>query len=49
MTVVVHAQGLPQIEAFYGREQALAILANWPHQVSIPPRDPQTAKLVSST
>jgi hypothetical protein len=47
MTVVFYAQALPQIEAIYGREAALSILANCPHQVYFPPRDPQTAELAS--
>jgi len=47
MTLVLYAQALPQIEAIYGRETTLAILANCPHQVFFPPKDPQTAEHVS--
>src|SRR5262249_18558946 len=47
MTFVLYAQALPQIEAIYGREAALSILANCPHQVFFPPKDSQTAAHVS--
>lgn len=47
LTMLLYAQALPQIEAVYGREDALAILSNCSHQVFFPPRDPQTAELVS--
>ncbi len=47
ITMLLYAQAIPQIEAVYGREEALSILANCPHQVFFPPREPQTAELVS--
>jgi len=47
LTMVLYAQSVPQIEAVYGREEALSILSNCTHQVFFPPREPQTAELVS--
>ena len=44
---MLYAQALPQVEAVYGREDALSILSNCTHQVFFPPRDPQTARLLS--
>lgn len=47
ITMLLYAQAIPQIEAVYGREDALAILSNCSHQVFFPPREPKTAELVS--
>lgn len=47
ITAVLYTQALPQVEAVYGRDDGPAILSNCPHQVFFPPRDPQTAKLLS--
>jgi len=47
ITMLLYAQSVPQIEATYGREEALSILSNCTHQVFFAPRDPQTAQMVS--
>jgi hypothetical protein len=47
LTALIYAQALPQLEEVYGKAKAQAILANCHHQLFYPPRDNDTALLIS--
>lgn len=47
VTMALYAQNVTQIEAIYGKAAAAAILSNCTSQVFFPPRDAETAELLS--